>query len=111
MNRAQHEISERCASVHCHSHNVDEPADRAYIVCFECGHVYPSALSLWWEYLRQGLRLTWKDLLDPMDPPRELMRDVPWYAKGRPSAVWMLLRSLLRRPSRITFCQHCIHDF
>lgn len=36
-----------CSTIdHCHVHNVDEPADGAYRICGECGHVYMSEQEL-----------------------------------------------------------------
>jgi len=37
---------------HCYSHGVHEPipADGAYLVCFECGHVFVTALDLLLDY-------------------------------------------------------------
>lgn len=35
-----HSVSARCATTHCHIHNVDEDDTDAYRVCIECGHVY-----------------------------------------------------------------------
>ncbi|MFC0504266.1 hypothetical protein ACFFG4_06855 [Micromonospora costi] len=115
----QHEPTDRCLGQHCYSHNIDEPDDRAYIVCVECGHVYRTAFELWRRYINQSARIfavdirrpkggiTVKgfhggdDVFLPFTPP-------PF---ARVLAPWFLLRSLFRRPSRITFCQHCIHDF
>jgi hypothetical protein len=41
-----HEPTDACHDSHCYWHHVDEPADGAYRVCFECRHVYPTAEDL-----------------------------------------------------------------
>lgn len=107
----EHEVTDQCANEHCYSHAVDEPADGAYIVCFECGHVYPSALRLWWDHLRQAARLARKDFRRPLNPPWWAELDIPKWQRGRRAALAMLGRAVVCRPSRISFCQHCVHDF
>lgn len=111
LDTTQHEPTNACADHHCYSHHIDEPADGAYLVCFECGHVYRTALVLWWEHLRESGRLALKDLRRPMNPPAWAELDIPKWQRGRRAALLMLALAVLCRPSRITFCQHCIHDF
>lgn len=41
-----HEPGPECGDTHCYWHNVDEPAEGAYRVCGECGHVYRTAEAL-----------------------------------------------------------------
>jgi hypothetical protein len=116
----KHEPTEVCSDVHCHSCHVDEPDVGAFIYCYECGHVYQTRWALKRAYLREALPMYWHDAFGPrptggitlhhsggddiflpFTPPR-------FY---RPIAAWLLVRSLFRRPSRISFCQECIHDF
>lgn len=67
---------------HCVSCHTDQPG-RGYIRCFECGHTYRTRWHL--------LAAYWRIVLQ-MDG-------------------WQWWRSLRLRPSRIYFCQCCIHDF
>lgn len=85
----QHEPTDACASVHCHSHHVDENPGRYYIGCYECGHVYRTARELRRAYRRQSFTI-----------PRY---DIPWWR-----ITW---RALTIRARDIHFCQECIHDF
>lgn len=91
----------------------------AYVACFECGHVYRTAGELWRRYVAQSFRIFLVDIRPakggisltgfdgggdvflPFTPPRF----------ARLLAPWFLVRSLVRWPSRITFCQECLHDF
>lgn len=120
VNPLVHEPTDRCSNLHCHSHNVDEPG-RGYIICTECGHLYPTRWHLWWRRVREMAPTLWGDrpsrwrhlrahhlpaielaslgLLGPIKPPT-------W-----PDWFWNLLRLPFRRPSRISFCQECSHDF
>jgi hypothetical protein len=93
-----HEPTEACGAVHCHSHHVDEPADPAYIVCFECGHVYRTAREL-----RQEYRSAWTGFL------RNAIGDAS--IGDQLQTAWFWLLSRFARARSITFCQHCIHDF
>lgn len=106
----EHEPTDRCAGQHCYSHHIDEPATGAYIVCFECGHVYRTAFELWWQHLRQAARLARRDLRHPLNPPWWTELDIPKWQRGRRAALAMVAHAVVCRPSRISFCQHCIHD-
>lgn len=92
MNQKQHEMTDACAEVHCWSHGIDEAAT-GWKVCFECGHVYPSARALRRDYRREF----WKASGDS------------WL--GRMPLRARLWRVLTVRASRIDFCQHCLHSF
>ena len=89
-----HVETDGCAGTHCSTHNVDEVGD-GYIVCTECGHLYPTARSLRRAY-RRRLR---------QDPPRLYETE---YTYGL--FTWLRLY-LTVRADRITFCQECSHDF
>jgi len=89
-----HEMTEACDDTHCHIHGVHEPADGAFLVCFECNHVYPTARALRRDYRRGYWESTAGSEWGPADPL--------WHR------VW---RVLTVRASRIDFCQHCTHDF
>jgi hypothetical protein len=93
-----HDPTDACSPHHCRSHNIDEPVvGMRYILCGECGHLYPTAGSLRRAY-RRRLR---------QDPPRPHLRDNA-YNYG----LYHWLRLYLSvRASRITFCQECSHDF
>lgn len=66
-------------------------AGRCYRQCAECGHVYRTRWHLWLAYWREFLayRRTF---------PGEY---------SLPRVVW----ETWRRPSKVYFCQCCIHDF
>lgn len=64
---------------------------RRYLQCFECQHVYRTRWHLLWAYRVESWR-AWR--LWPDEQPLRVA------LFGR---VW--------RPSKITFCQCCIHDF
>lgn len=87
--------AKKCAGLHFHTHSMDEPGEPAYIACFECGHVYPSARALRRAHRRQIIA---------MGLPRRLFGD-DWHG-------WLTFLRLLQfvRASRITFCQECLHD-
>lgn len=87
----QHEPSNACATIHCHSHHVDEPGP-GHIICGECGHVYRTAGEL-----RRAYR-------------REVVRGLRFAGPGDP---WLrrLVKALAVRARDIRFCQECIHDF
>lgn len=78
-----------CLPVHCHVHHVDEPDAGAYRVCGECGHVYATARDL-----RRAYR-------------RAVLRHIP--GGVRRWRLWW--RAATVRASRVSFCQHCAHDF
>lgn len=79
--------------VSCYVHGVVEPAEGAWLVCFECGHVYPTAGALRREYRREYWRVACDDRFGRIPLPRR---------------VW---RVLTVRASTVYFCQHCVHDF
>lgn len=67
-------------------------AGRCYIRCLECGHVYRTRWHLWLAY--------WREFLT--------------YRRTFPEEKYSLLRvflAVLRRPSKVYFCQCCLHDF
>jgi hypothetical protein len=64
---------------------------RCYVLCFECGHVYRTRWHLLAAYRH--------------------MRLASWRRYGHESHwAWAYLCGWWR-PSRISFCQCCIHDF
>ncbi len=101
-----HEPSEWCADVHCYSHSVDEDTTGAYIVCFECGHVYKTRRSLTWAYRKEFWRVSSPHSL-PAAP------DGVWGAPATrgPAFAERLWHVLTIRASKIPFCQECMHDF
>ncbi|RKR92842.1 hypothetical protein BDK92_7324 [Micromonospora pisi] len=95
---------------HCWEHHVDETADKFYIVCIECGHVYRTGWELRRAYLRQHWSLFRRDMVSPLRPPPGV--DFGWTARWpRLAAPLLLVRALFRRANGIHFCQHCIHDW
>lgn len=80
---------------HCLSCHEDQPRP-FYIWCFECGHTYRTRWHLLVAYRvkRWQVRRAYRTI-DPDD--RE--------------PVWSVLLGGWWRPSRISFCQCCIHDF
>lgn len=78
---------------HCWSCHRDQ-AGRAYIVCFECGHAYRTR----WHLLAAYRRGRWRSRHFGHGGVPDI---TPWVA---------LLRGWWR-PSQISFCQCCIHDF
>lgn len=95
---AVHEPSDKCAGIHCHWHNVDEPGP-GYLGCFECGHLYRTAGDLRRRY-RQQLR----DMIPP--PALRWGRLQLWWFHWLPQ-LW----PWWPRIQRIYFCQECAHDF
>lgn len=87
-----HQMTTACADVHCFAHNVDEPQP-GWLVCFECGHVYPTPRALRRDYRRAFWRAARDDRFDRLPVWRR---------------VW---RVLIVRASRVYFCQHCLHNF
>lgn len=82
-------------------HEVD--MRRLYIRCYECCHPYRTRWHLWAAYWRIHIRHWWQDWRGRgLRPPasRPDWRVKWWHAF---SGYW--------RPSRIPFCQCCIHDF
>lgn len=88
MNRLTdpHAAEADCINVHCHAHAVDEPAEGAYRVCLECGHVFPAAADLLADHaaLVEGLNV------------------------GAEAGELLTAKT---DPERITVCPHCAHDF
>jgi hypothetical protein len=102
LNLAQHEPSDACLGEHCYSCGVDEASGHAYRVCFECGHVYPTARALRKAYRR----VRWEILRNPGIGGRAWFSN-EWQT-GTLRQVWT---TLTVRASKIYFCQLCIHDF
>lgn len=89
-----HEVTDACARVHCHSHDVDEllaVETTGYLACFECGHFYRTAREL-----RRAHRAVLRDLY----------RGLPWW--HWPVAAWHLVTL---RAGQIPACAFCHHDF
>lgn len=78
----------------CLVHGVTEPDEGAWLVCFECGHVYRTPRDLRRDYRREYWRVASMEGAYPAIPLR-----------------WRLWRAATVRASRVTFCPHCIHDF
>ncbi len=76
-----HEPTDECWGHHCSFHHVDEPAEGAYLICFECGHAYLTAEDLRAAFMAEVA----PDLSSPLPEPPP--------AEG----VW--------------FCPLCAHDF
>jgi hypothetical protein len=100
VNTEPHEVTDACFTFHCHWCNVDEPGE-GYIVCPECFHLYRTAGELRREYRRQRWKLHRR-----------------WLARERrgtafaPEPTWKVVWAIITvRAKKITFCQHCIHDF
>jgi hypothetical protein len=88
---------------HCFIHHEDEPipAGGAYIVCFECKHVYPTDQDLVAAYQREYTRL---------DIDNDPWPGSPWW--DRLLTRWLERRRVRRiTADQIAFCQECIHDF
>lgn len=103
--QAPHAKTEACVDTHCRVHGVHEPSEVAYHVCFECNHVYRTARALrrdyrraFWRNERQARK--WSPLWPSRDRAAWV---VPWWV-----VTWRLVTA---RASRITYCQHCHHDF
>jgi hypothetical protein len=60
----RHDRSPGCAGAHCHSHDLDEPQQHAYVVCGACGHAYPSG-----EHLLAALAALEDAAAEPGAPP------------------------------------------
>lgn len=78
---------------HCWSCHRDQPR-RGYIRCFECGHTYRTR----WHLLGAYRHRRWRSRHFGQGGIPDIS---PWAAFFR--GWW--------RPSRISFCQCCIHDF
>lgn len=83
-----HEATDACIADHCHWHDVDEPGS-GYILCGECGHLYRTARELRRAYRRAVMT--------------RRRFGVSWW--------FCLLHAVTVRAGRVSFCQHCIHDF
>lgn len=90
----QHDLTDACGDDHCYIHHVDESSDGAYLICFECNHVYRRKRDLrrdwrvcYWQYSSKAFGLTGDR----------------WYKR-----IW---RVLTVRATKIHVCQHCTHDF
>lgn len=115
VNREQHDPTVECNGVHCYSHMVDEWYPTIYIACLECGHAYHTKWSLWrayqrakWSMARSAWRARprrWRALRGPVDPWGPPLGDNPI------GITWDAVLTLSRRPSKIYFCQECVHDF
>lgn len=124
-----HEPTDRCVNLHCCRHNVDEPGD-GYIVCGECGHLFPTRLHLWWVRLRKMYPLYWgehpsrppwrrpskpdEDLIFPLEGSHAHHSHIVFDGFKPPtwrSWAWGLIRCPFIRPANITFCPECSHDF
>lgn len=104
--RDQHEPTDACIGVHCHSHGIDEAGD-GYIGCYECGHLYRTAGELRRAYRRKAAEIALSDLRNP----HHWARTVGTPLATRLAAVASLVRLPFIRAGRIGFCQECIHDF
>ena len=62
-----------------------------YVRCFECGHVYPTRWHLLLEYRWERLRY-WRTFRQDYSLARIVF-----------GPIW--------RPSKIVYCQCCLHDF
>lgn len=77
----------------CWIHNREEPVTgTSFLVCGECGHVYPTARSLRHAFRRQEW-MGW----------RHFNLGLPWWR--------VLWRMVSVRASEIPICMECIHDF
>jgi hypothetical protein len=96
-----HQVTDACYPVHCHSCDLDEPADGAYIVCGECGHVYRT---------RRALRREWRRT----ERRDEVFAYADWKSSGGHRLGWRLTVwwSLLTvRSGQIYSCPLCGHDW
>jgi hypothetical protein len=86
---------------YCYCHNTNEVCaeKHVYIVCFECGHIWTKR-TLLKAYHRQS------KLSDTVIDPTGLFGPVSRWSQVR---YWFHRWTM--RPSRIYFCQECIHDF
>lgn len=107
-------------------HRSEKRRRRTYRVCFECGHVY-TRFSLWRAWVRTGREMrhwrTWTPIVASYAPPDGLPQpDAPtmdllettWGPDGpvvRPGRFREWWHCWIRRPSKIDFCQECIHDW
>jgi hypothetical protein len=76
----------------CHYRFEEIPAGGAFIICFECGHVYATAQDLVDAWNREVDRMN----ADPL-PESKFEGPIP--------------RRTLETVGEIFFCQECIHDF
>jgi hypothetical protein len=82
-------------NLHCMGCGMVVPT-RGYVGCGECGHVYRTRWHLLYAYWGVFLPIWWHDWRHPMFP-------------GFRSRWYDVFRGRLR-PSRIYFCQCCLHD-
>ena len=99
-----HEPDQLCHPDHCYICHIDEPGE-GYIRCFECKHLYKTKRDL-----RKAYR---RELIGGMKFSRKFGIKTPFwrstsFSPSRVRVWWMLLTV---RASKITFCQHCVHDF
>jgi hypothetical protein len=116
--------------------NTDSPHG---FCCGECFHYYPTLLHLWIDYQWGSLPIYRAELKQrreeratrrnpqpittpapppPTDPFTDLLHSINMNLPPVPAVqpvtygriLGMIVRHLLMRPRRITFCPHCIHD-
>ena len=92
MTRTQ-PVTDEDEQLPCYVHNVSEPTEGAFLVCFECGHAYRTAGALRRAYRREYWKVSRDDRFDR----------TPFWRR-----LW---RIFTVRTSQICFCQHCLHDF
>jgi hypothetical protein len=102
-----HEVTADCAHLHCYSHDVDElRIGQPYIVCGECFHVYATAGALRRAYRRVMFEIAHGEITNRYSAfAGEALR-------ARLSvAARVLWQAATVRASKVSFCQHCTHDF
>jgi len=77
---------------YCAIHEVREPGP-AYLVCFECGHAFPTPEALLADHAAMVERLNAELPPPPWDPA--------WYAPAVAETD----------PAQVHACPHCAHDF
>jgi hypothetical protein len=84
---------------HCWFHHVAEHSKSAYIMCFECGHVWT----------KRALRKAYRRGVTH----RSQWEQRPWFRSNdfAPSWARVLWKAATIRAKNIYFCQLCIHDF
>jgi hypothetical protein len=85
-------------------HRSEKITKRTYIVCFECGHVY-TRFGLWRAWVRSGKIVRNFDKKYPPPYTAAVNRMTYWDSCKFWWHRWFM------RPSKIFFCQECIHDF
>lgn len=100
------EVHQWCCS---RCHEVDLP--RLYIRCLECCHPYRTRWHLLFAYWRAHVRHWWREWrTDQPSGGRLLIDALELGFEWRPTRWWHIFHGYWR-PSRIPFCQCCIHDF